>query len=33
LLRSRTKSLFWAAIAVARYVLLAWLVAQAIGRL
>ncbi len=33
LLRSRTKSFFWAAIAVAGYVLLAWFLVQSAGPL
>lgn len=33
LLRDRTKSLFWSAMAVAVYVLLAWLFAQSAGQL
>jgi hypothetical protein len=33
LLRNRTKSFLWSGVAVAGYVLLAWLLAQSIGRL
>ena len=33
LLRNRTKSFFWSGLAVAGYVLLAWLLAQLIGQL